>query len=71
MAAPLLFAGQAGPLWHIEFTGLERPLYAEALPASYQVWAAGSARSPPPIYNAQMTLPVTPHVIVATVNLTV
>jgi hypothetical protein len=71
MVAPLLFAGQAGPLRHSEFTGLGRPLNAEALPASYQVWAAGPASSPLPIYNAQRTLPVTPHVIVATVNLTV
>jgi hypothetical protein len=70
MAALPLFAGQAGPLQHIEFTGLGRPLYAEALPASYQVWAARPA-SPLPIYNAQRTLPVTPHVIVATVNITV
>ena len=38
-----LFAGQAGPLRHIEFTGLGRPLYAGALPASYQVLAPGSA----------------------------
>jgi hypothetical protein len=35
MAVPPLFAGQAGPLRHIEFTGLGRPLYAEALPVSY------------------------------------
>jgi len=31
MVAPLLFAGQAGSLRHIEFTGLGRPLHAEAL----------------------------------------
>ena len=69
--APPLFAGQAGPLRHIEFTGLGRPLYAEALPASYQVLAAGSATSPPPIYNVQRTLQVTPHAIGATVDLAV
>ena len=66
-----LFAGQAGPLRHIEFTGLGRPLYAGALPASYQVLAPGSATSAPPIYNVQRTLQVTPHAIGATVDLAV
>ena len=71
MVVPPLFAGQAGPLRHIEFTGLGRPLYAEALPASSQVLAVGSASSPPLIYNIQRTLQVTPHVIGATVSLAV
>jgi len=69
--APPLFAGQAGPLRHVEFTGLGRPLYADALPASYRIVAAGSASSPLPVYNVQKTLPVTPHAIGATVNLAV
>ena len=71
MVVPPLFAGQAGPLRHVEFTGLGRPLYAEALPASYQVLAPGSAPSVPPIYNVQRTLQVTPHPIGATVDLAV
>jgi hypothetical protein len=71
MAALPLFAGQAGPLQHIEFTGLGRPLYAEALPASYQVLVPGSATSASPIYNVQRTLQVTPHTIGTTVNLAV
>jgi len=71
MVAPPLFAGPAGPLRHIEFTGLGRPLDAEALPVSYQVLAPGSAPSAPPIYNVQRTLQVTPHAIGATVNLAV
>ena len=71
MVAPPLFAGQAGSLRHIEFTGLGRPLFADALPASYQIVSPGSEDNSRPIYNVQKTLQVTPHAIGATVNLAV
>jgi hypothetical protein len=66
--APPLFAGQAGPLRRVEFTGLGRPLYANALPASYQVLVAGAASRPPTTYTVQRTLQVATDAIGATVN---
>jgi hypothetical protein len=66
--APPLFAGQFGPLRRVEFTGLGRPLYANAFPASYQVLGAGAASSPPATYTVQRTLQVATAAIGATVN---
>jgi hypothetical protein len=66
--APPLFAGRAGPLRSVAFTGLGRPLYPGTLPASLQVVVGGAAHSLPPTYSGQGTLQVAPYAIGTTIN---
>ena len=66
--APPLFAGQFGPLWRVEFTGLGLPLAASHLPTSLQVEVGPSASSPPPMYSVHRTLVAAHPTIGTTVN---
>ena len=63
-----LFAGPAGPLWHVEFSGLGRPLAERDLPTSLQLAVSPSASSPPPTYSARRTLQVAHPAIGMTLN---
>jgi hypothetical protein len=65
---PPLFAGRAGPLWRVAFTGLGRPLAASHLPTSLQVAVRLAVSNAPPTYSVHRTLQVAPPTIGTAVN---